>query len=381
MSEKRLLGRHYVSAWVLFSLLSFTWLVARESFDSGMMMAEQGHRSYGRVVSTYDDYIQGALVDKVELFAQKNEQSREVVERNGLFVHYPDAEATVLMCHGFMCNKFDQGALRTLFPRGRFNILSFDFRAHGEKTEGQMCTFGKDEAYDVIAAAQFLKNHRLAKDKPIIGYGFSMGAVAIIEAQRKDPSLFSAVILDCPFDSSENVLKRSLEQVKLSVLGYSFNVPMTSVLQKYAFHPYIQSLVRAVLKTIANLDPRHVAVSLHPVSPVESIKYVSVPSFFIHCKNDERVSVAAIKSIYEGSAANYKLLWLTNGRNHFDSFFYSPEMYIDRVRSFLDDALAGKLHTTKREEIIEDADDRFLALPVKQKRTEKGDEKTVASNP
>lgn len=378
MNTKRSIAHHYLCGIaVLVSVHGMSNLQARQEAQSRL------ETSYGRIVGTYDDYIKGALVDKIELYAQKADESDQIVERNGLLVHYKDAEATVLMCHGFMCNKFDQGALRSLFPRGRFNIMSFDFRAHGEKTEGQICTFGKDEAYDVIAAAKFLKNHALTKDKPIIGYGFSMGAVAIIEAQTKDPSLFSAVILDCPFDSSENVLRRSLELVKLSVFGYSFNVPLSSVLQKYAFHPYIQSLVRAVLKTVANMDSRHVPVSLHPVSPVESIKTVSIPSFFILCKNDERVSVAAIKNIYKGSAANYKLLWLTNGRNHFDSFFYSPETYTDRVRTFLDDALSGKLYVTKREEIIEDADDKILSSANQKKEIileRKKDEKTVASN-
>ena len=40
--------------------------------------------------------------------------------------------------------------------------------------------FGKDEAYDVLGAAKFLKNNNQTKNQKIIGYGFSMGAVSLI---------------------------------------------------------------------------------------------------------------------------------------------------------------------------------------------------------
>ena len=97
--------------------------------------------------------------------------------------------------------------------------MTFDFRAHGEHCDGQRCTFGRDEHLDVITAAHFLKNHPHLKNKPVIVYGFSMGAVAAIEAQAKDNSLFSAMILDCPFDSSENIIKRSLESMQFTFFG------------------------------------------------------------------------------------------------------------------------------------------------------------------
>ncbi len=312
---------------------------------------------YGTIVARHEDAIQGAVVEKVNLYPIEAEGSTKRIERNGLLVRYKDAQGTILMCHGFMCDKYDLGFLRRIFPRGKYNIMTYDFRAHGEKTAGQSCTLGKDEALDVYAAAQFLKHHPDLQGKPLFVYGFSMGAVAAIEAQAKDPSLFQAMVLDCPFDSSENVLKRGLDRVKFSVLGYEFNLPGRAILQKYAFHPYIQSFVKAILKTIAKMDPRNINVQLHPVHPAKSVEKIEVPSFFILCKNDEKVSVDAMKTIYKGSAAKYKQLWLTNGRNHFDSYFYNPEQYTDRVRSFLDMALTGALNQKQQQDVIEDVDD------------------------
>lgn len=317
---------------------------------------------YGTIVARHDDIIQGAVVEKINLYPIEFEGSVKRIERNGLLVRYKDAVGTVLMCHGFMCDKYDQGFLRRIFPRGRYNLMTFDFRAHGEKAAGQSCTLGRDEAFDVLAAANFLKNHPDLHGKPLFVYGFSMGAVAAIEAQAKDPSLFQAMVLDCPFDSSENVLKRGLDRVKFSILGYEFSLPGRNILQKYAFHPYIQSFVKAILKTVAKMDPRNINVQLYPVFPAKSVEKIAVPSFFILCKNDEKVSVDAMKTIYRGSGAKYKQLWLTNGRGHFDSYFYNPEQYTDRVRSFLDLALTDSFNQNQQQGIIEDVDDEVTIL-------------------
>lgn len=304
---------------------------------------------YGDTVEFDKQYIKNALVERVLVYPQRDAHSRQRIMRKGILVRHEGAEATILICHGFMCDKFDAGALRRLFPQGgRFNFMSFDFRAHGEAREGQFCTFGRDEAYDVIAAARFLRNHPALQGKPLFVYGFSMGAAAAIEAQAKDSSLFDAMILDCPFDSSENVLKHNLENIKYSFWGYEFTLPGRTILQRYAFHPYIQSLVKLVLKTVSYIDPKYMNINICRVTPAKSVKFISVPCFFIHCKNDDKISVDAIKTIYTESASQYKVLWLTNGRRHFDSYFYNPEKYTHRIRRFLDRALRGELNINQQ---------------------------------
>jgi pimeloyl-ACP methyl ester carboxylesterase len=278
--------------------------------------------------------------------------SQDTLTRNAILVQYPNAQATILICHGFMCDKYDVGFLRSMFPRGQFNFLTFDFRAHGELTSGQCCTFGRDESLDVIAAGKYLRNHPTLGTKPVFVYGFSMGAVASIEAQAKDGSLFDAMILDCPFDSSENVLKKAMEGLRFSLMGYEFALPGRDLLHRYAFHPYVQAFIKVLLKTVAQLDPKNIQIQLCPISPADSIKKIDVPCFFIHCKNDEKIPVDAIRSVYAG-AQGYKKLWITNGRRHFDSFFYNPEIYSERVTRFLNNVMNGKV-LAKRNKVIED---------------------------
>jgi pimeloyl-ACP methyl ester carboxylesterase len=301
-----------------------------------------------------DEAIEGATVERIVLYPRQYVDSADTIKRMGILITYKDAVATIVMCHGFMCNKYDQGFLRQLFTRGRYNIVSFDFRAHGEVHDGQVCTFGRDECHDVYAAAQFVKNHPDLKHKPIFVYGFSMGAVAAIRAQAHDDTLFDAMILDCPFDSIENVMRRLIERIKFSICGYQFGLPCCSLIQKCVFHPYVQAFIKPILKTINNMDVRGTVTYFCPVNTLESIRTINVPIFFINCKNDIKVPTQAIKALYEQCSSAYKLLWITNGRCHFDSFFYNPEKYTERVRAFLEGYLQGRMHHTQHQAVIED---------------------------
>lgn len=310
---------------------------------------------YGDIIESFVPSSQGPIIEKVVLSSKLCSGSKKRLVRTAMLTRYQNAEATILICHGFMCDKFDSGMLRALFPRGKFNFMTFDFRAHGDCSGGQLCTLGRDEKYDVIAAARFLKEHRALIDKPLIVYGFSMGAVAAIEAQAKDGSLFDAMILDCPFESTENVLKRSLEHMRFSLFGYEFSLPGRALFQRYAFHPYVQALAKIALKAIAQWDPKNIDVTAYPVSPLESVKKISVPVFYILCKNDEKVSIDAMMSLYKSTSSEYKQLWITNGRRHFDSYFYNPELYTDRVRRFVQNHMNGITKRLPKNEIIQDS--------------------------
>jgi len=321
-------------------------------FHSAISFCVPQITSYGYVATRESALSENAEIEKVVLSSRKCAQSDEKIMRFGILLKRKNAKATILFCHGFTCNKYDIGFLRYLFKD--YNCMTFDFRAHGENIGGQCCTFGKNEAYDVISAAKFLRTHPDLKGLPLLVYGFSMGAVASIEAQAKDSSLFDAMILDCPFDSAENVFKRGLENKKLSIFGYEFNIPGKSILQKYVFHPYVQSFVKAFLRAVANFDSRNIRTFMSPLRPSESMKKISIPCLLIHCKNDEKISVDSIKTVYYNACSKYKKLWVTNGRSHYDSFFYNPEKYAQKVRSFTNKVVTGAIYKKNKHRIVED---------------------------
>jgi len=317
---------------------------------------------YGEALSRDTHSIKGAILEKVALYPQKMAGSRERIMRKAIFVKRPQAKGTVLISHGFMCTKEDIAFLRSLFPG--YNSMIFDMRAHGECIEGQFCTLGRDEALDVATAAKYLRSREDLQEQKLLVYGFSMGAVAAIEAQAKDSGLFDGMILDCPFESSENVIKRGLADMKLSIFGYEISVPGKTLMEKYIFHPYVQSFIKAMLKAVGQLDAKDIKAFVYPVNPARSVAHVKIPLYLIGCKKDNKSPVAGLKKIYHNAGSSYKKLWITNGRQHFDSYFHNPELYARRVGKFAGRLFSGKLEGAKKEKIIKDKEPDALAVHV-----------------
>lgn len=337
-------GRQLIQATVLLSGIALHGEFGQDMVNTSPIVIT-------KQIAQLKSYIPDTKFEPISFYSRHHEGSPEKILRRGVLKLKQNAPATVLICHGYMCDKNDINFLRAVFPQ--YNVMTFDFRAHGEHTSDQVCTFGKEEAFDVIGAVKYLRSRPETKDTPIIAYGFSMGAASAIEAQSLVGNLFSAMILDCPFDSSENLLKRGLSHLSIRLFGYEIPLPGRGILQKYAYTPIVQSFVKVVLKTVAKMDALQVNTKIMPVEPVTSIEKVNVPCFFITCKNDEKVSVDAVVSVY-AAAKGYKRLWITNGRRHFDSYFYNPEKYSYKVNNFIQKALTSHLNMNKVTKITQD---------------------------
>ncbi|KKR96685.1 MAG: hypothetical protein UU47_C0010G0012 [candidate division TM6 bacterium GW2011_GWE2_41_16] len=276
----------------------------------------------------------GGVEERVVFYAREGANSNKVIKRTGFLVRRPDARATVLICHGYMCNKYDANILRLLFAD--YNVMTFDFRAHGDCCQGQTCSFGRDEAYDVIGAAHFIRAYPELSKKPLIVYGFSMGAVSSIIAQSMEPTLFDGAIWDCPYDSSNELLNRSIDKLQITIFGKQVALPGKEFLKKHAYNPYVQSFLKTILKAVARLDATKINTIVVPVSALDAIKKVTIPFLMITSDHDEKVPVEVVKSLYEAAGSLNKRLWITGGRKHFDSLFFAPEAYAYYVHRFIE---------------------------------------------
>lgn len=327
----------------------------------GECMDQSTKEAMADFLTKQNKYIkpEGTL-EKISFHSAVNSESHETILRNGYLLKRKNARGVVFILNGFMCTKYDSSFLRTmLFPD--FHVVTFDFRAHGDDVDcNQCCTFGRDEAYDVLGAVNAIKARPDLKDLPRIAYGFSMGGVAAIEAQAAHPDLFNLMIIDCAYDRSKNVIKKGLENMRFSLFGYKFSLPGRSFLEKYAFHPYIQTLLKTLLKTVANMDATTTNTYIFPLNPVNSVKKITVPCFFIHCKHDEKVPVEAAKNLYN-NAAGFKRLWQTAGRHHFDSLFFNFDKYLYKIKHFINIVLDG-IYVTKQQQKI--CVDNYIAAPA-----------------
>lgn len=293
-------------------------------------------------------FFNGAIEEPIVFHARENISSSKKIARKGILIKRPKAKATVLICHGFMCDKYDINLLHVIFKE--YNSVAFDFRAHGEECEGQYCTLGRDESYDVIAIAQYIKNHPDLKHLPLIVYGFSMGAVASIIAQAHN-DLFDGMILDCPYDSTDKLLDRSFDKLKISIFGYEVGFPGTFLLRLYAYNSYVQSLLKAFLRSFSKFDSGRVNLCVEPTYPEEAIKYVKIPCFFIGCVNDDKAPEEAVLSVYKG-AKGFKRCWIDrDGRRHFDTLFRQTYKYIYKVNRFIKKVIDGSYKERVQEKI------------------------------
>ncbi len=267
-----------------------------------------------------------------KIVLQVLEPDGSMITRSGELVIRPDARATVILTHGFKHDKSSTKALRVLFPH--YNTLVFDFRAHGDNVVGQCCSFGSQEVADLKAAADFVLNHPDIGHLPLIGYGASMGAATIIEAQARH-ELFDGIVLDSPFESMEDIITRGLSHVRCIIFGYDILAPLRRLLERNMFHSCVDKVLRFLLRRSANMDSADVVTCLKPVCPAESIKQISIPTFLIGCNQDTLTPPEGIKKIYAGIQHPNTQLWLVDGRGHVGAFFSHPEVYTQKVNDFI----------------------------------------------
>ena len=325
--------------------------------------------SFAKVELRKQNYVLDGVQEHVSFPSDESVSSNKKIYRKGILIKRPKAKATVLICHGYMCDKYDVNFLHVMFKD--YNSMTFDFRAHGENRDGQCCTFGRDESYDVVGAVRFIKNDPDLKNLPLIVYGFSMGAVAAILAQAREKNLFDAMILDCPFDSTDKLIERGISQLKINFFGYELPFPGTSILKMYAYNPYVQSLIKNILRTFTKIDTIDINTCISPVYPEEASTYIGVPCFFIGCIKDDKAPEHAVMAVYKG-VKGFKRCWIDcEGERHYDTIFKQMHRYFYKVERFNKMVLDGSYKKKKKEKVKKDLPRCYLnavkKLPPKKK--------------
>ncbi|WP_162915188.1 alpha/beta hydrolase [Desertibaculum subflavum] len=115
----------------------------------------------------------------------------------------PSARGLAVMFHGHAAMKSalleEARALRAL----GLAVLLADFRASGG-SDGEVTTIGWREADDVLRVLDTAAT--IAAGRPLVLFGTSMGAVAILRAATLRPLPAAAAILEVPFDTLEHAV-------------------------------------------------------------------------------------------------------------------------------------------------------------------------------
>lgn len=297
-------------------------------------------RAYKNHIDGIKDYMDTFKVETVSFPVQKDANTQDTFIRKGFLTLRPNALGTVVICHGYTQSKHEAFFFRTLFPH--FHVLAFDFRAHGDLVEGQHSTIGRDEMFDVKGAVEFVKSHPELQDKPIIGFGFSMGAVSLLQAQSHFKNLFDLMIMDSPFDSSSDCMGRSMDKLlTVHIFGQRYKLPGKKLFMKALYNPQLRPIIKWFFAWASGMNPNAVKTKFVPVIPLDHAYEITVPCMFITCENDKSVSVDRVRRLYDAVKASYKRLWITGGPKHCGSCLAHPELYSYKVNRFIKNALAN----------------------------------------
>lgn len=124
----------------------------------------------------------------------------------------PSERGTVVLFHGYASSKSEMLSEADAFHRMEFHVWLIDFRGSGGSSE-RYTTVGYLEAEDVVSAV----NHVASRPahKPMLLYGRSMGATAILRGLSISDLQPDAVILESVFDRMSTTAANRFHQMGL----------------------------------------------------------------------------------------------------------------------------------------------------------------------
>jgi pimeloyl-ACP methyl ester carboxylesterase len=219
---------------------------------------------------------------------------------------------TIIIAHGLGASKSDFINLSGFLSLNGFNVLLFDFRAHGE-SDGKSCSLGLKEQLDITAAIDYIISRENLKNKSIGLYGFSLGGAAGILTASRDQRI-KAIVADTPFSSLKNI---SADVIKRTYHLPSFPfIQLANILYRLSFNDWI-----------GQVTPSDV---IHLISPR--------PILLITSDIDQMTPVYHARELIR-KAGEPKELWIIEGATHGGTISMDAERYNQKLFNFFSKAL------------------------------------------
>jgi pimeloyl-ACP methyl ester carboxylesterase len=233
--------------------------------------------------------------------------ARDGLMLDGWFIPQENAERTILICHGAGANKGNFiWYLGALLNHG-YNVLFFDFRAHGA-SDGRTITYGIREKQDVLGAVDWLRRARPQQSRIIVGLGSSQGAMALALAAEEDKRI-DALVLDSPFVGPRPLARERAGA--LPVLG------------------------PAAADWMLLLMSAQTGASFFDASAEDSVRRMGPrPVLVIHGDEDILMPASHSQRIYD-AASGPRAVWFGPGP-HSNIITADPSGYANRLLAFLD---------------------------------------------
>jgi pimeloyl-ACP methyl ester carboxylesterase len=222
----------------------------------------------------------------------------------GVWIPTTASDKAVIILHGHGTSyDFDVYRAAYLHEAG-FNVLLFDFRAHG-RSEGKRMTFGYEERRDVSGAIEFLHQKGI---KHIGLLGFSYGGMVAMIFAADNPGLEAVISDGGPVRMRTAIASRGVE------MGF----PLW--------------LTKPLAWLIINMTSIRLGVNLFQYEPIRWVGKISPqPIFFIHGDHDQYLP--DFDELY-AAARQPKELWRLPKAGHTTASQFYPEEHARRVIEF-----------------------------------------------
>jgi len=237
--------------------------------------------------------------------------TKDGLKRHAIITTQPNAKGNIVLCHPATRDKeYMKEYQDKLFPN--YNCIRFDFRRHGEDSENQYSTIGLNEANEVEAAVEIFKKRDNTKKLPIYGFGISLGAAALIQAESKK-HMFNGLILQSSYEKLKYQIKRMVS---------FYNLPLMDIfIFTFPVNMYVKTKYRIKLRS-NNL--------------VKEIKKIKTPIFLIHAKNDSFIPISAFEDLKKAASTTIKKTWTPEDGKHTKLLNIYPELYHQQCSEFLE---------------------------------------------
>lgn len=226
----------------------------------------------------------------------------------GWFVKGEAGKGAIVIMHGLRSNRLSLVERIKFLSKAGFSVLTFDFQGSGESV-GEKLTFGYLESRDANASLKFIKQ-KLPNEK--IGVmGISMGGAAFL--LQKQPEKADALILEMVYPTIQRAIENRL------------NLWIFKGADNFSF-------------LMTKQFPLRLGITVDELRPLDKIKAVNCPTFFIVGENDHHTTLEESRQLFE-SANQPKNLWIVPQAEHGDLQKVAPKDYEQKVLEFFQNNL------------------------------------------
>lgn len=232
--------------------------------------------------------------------------SKSGSQLSGWLLEAKQGKGGILLLHGVRSNRLQMLRRARFLQKAGYDVLLFDFQAHGE-SGGEQITFGYLESMDADSAYEYLKDRLCNPTVAVIGV--SLGGASALLGDVKSKA--KVMILESVYPSIEKAIDNRLD-IHLGSVGSYFSPLLTM-----------------------QLKPR-LGVGVDGLKPIEQMKDVKGAVLIISGDKDKHTTVKETKAMFS-MAKEPKELWIVEGKGHVDFSEALGEVYEERVLDFLEE--------------------------------------------